>query len=183
MSQFKIISKAALAASFVFITSACASSDGETESPIPGQVALNTLWLSSQCNLLPAAVKALEPEQNLNAAAVERVIVVRDAAKWQLFWKSVHSSQFEAPPAPEVDFDKHSLIAVIAAPQSRSGGGIELAGNAARADDLLQVPVTIRDPAPGTMSAAVVTQPCVVVQTYPALEDDLKVTAGASSTN
>lgn len=183
MSSFKLFTKAALAASFVLLTSACASSDGEAESVTPGQVALNTLWLSNQCNLLPAAVKALEPEKNLNDAAVERVIVIRDAAKWQLFWKSVHASQFEAPQAPEVDFDKHSLVAVIATPQSRAGGGIELAGTAARSDGVLQVPVTIRDPAPGTMSAAVVTQPCVVVQTYPALEEDLKVTAGASSTN
>ncbi|MAM89798.1 hypothetical protein [Allohahella sp. A8] len=183
MSHFTLFTKAALAASVVFMTNACASSDSEKDAVPSGEVALNTLWLSNQCNLLPAAVKALEPEQHLNDAAVERVIVIRDTTKWQLFWKSVHASQFEIPKAPDVDFDKHSLVAVIASPQSRAGGGIELAGNAARAEGLLQVPVTIRDPAAGTMSAAVVTQPCVVVQTYPALEDDLKVTAGASSTN
>src|SRR5690606_30195120 len=108
MSDFTLFSKAALAASFVFVASACASSDGARQAPASDQLALNTLWLNSQCNLLPAAIEALEPEQSVNEEGIDQVIVVRDAAKWQLFWKSVHASQFEAPPAPDVDFDKHS---------------------------------------------------------------------------
>lgn len=147
----------------------------------PDQFELNTLWLSGQCTMIPDAADALRSGDAARRIAapetVDDVFVMRGETHWTSFWESVNSSMIDPPAKPPVDFEKHSLVAVVLKQQSRAGGGVELADSAATtaADGLVAIPVRIRTPQSGGMSAAVVTRPCLVIQTYPALPHDTTV--------
>ena len=175
----RALSVAALAA-----LAGCSTAPDASPATTPDQFELNTLWLSGQCIMMSEAADVLrsgDPAKRINAPElVDEVFVIRGDTHWTSFWQSVNSATIDPPARPPVDFEKHSLVAVILKRQSRAGGGIELADSAATvvgnaASDLVEIPVNIQTPESGSMSAAVVTRPCVVIQTYPALPDDTTV--------
>lgn len=70
-----------------------------------------------------------------------------------------------APPPSEVDFARDAVLLVGMGQRPTAGHAVELASPAARLEGTTAVvKVALRAPAPGTMSAQVVTSPCLAVR-------------------
>jgi hypothetical protein len=52
--------------------------------------------------------------------------VITSREEWESVWRATMSNAFPVPPAPEIDFDRHSLIAVFQGEKPSSGYSISI---------------------------------------------------------
>ena len=87
-------------------------------------------------------------------------IVIRSAAEWTTAWATLNARDLQAPPTPEVDFDRQ--IVVVAATGTRSTGGYAIAMDGARsAGSSLYVDVVEMSPGEGCLVTQALTTPAV----------------------
>jgi PrcB C-terminal len=82
-----------------------------------------------------------------------RFVVVRTAAEWQKLWKE-HDSR----PAPDVDFSRSIVVGVFLGTRPTAGYGVTITAVTARPGGAA-VDYTEQRPAPGRMTAQVLTSP------------------------
>ena len=84
--------------------------------------------------------------------------VHRDAASFASAWKKANAHLAPIPAVPPVDFAKE-MVALVALGQKPNGGwSVEIVG-LRRTESALRILYSVRAPAPGAMSAAVITHP------------------------
>jgi PrcB C-terminal len=93
-----------------------------------------------------------------------RFVVVRTAAEWQKLWKE-HDSR----PAPEVDFSRSIVVGVFLGTRPTAGYGVTITAVTAK-DGSAIVDYTEQKPAPGRMTAQVLTSPFHLVTVPKELE-------------
>jgi hypothetical protein len=84
--------------------------------------------------------------------------VLRDPAAWAAAWKRANAHQAPVPAAPAVDFGKEMVALAALGERPSAGFGIEIVG-ARREGGSLRILYSVTEPAPGGMSATVMTQP------------------------
>jgi hypothetical protein len=90
----------------------------------------------------------------MSGMAGPRQAVARSAGEWQALWRA-HAPGTEAP---AVDFSREMVAAVWLGMRPTSGYGVEIVG-VESAPEGLAVEYRERTPAPGTMTAQVLTSP------------------------
>lgn len=88
--------------------------------------------------------------------------VVRDAATWDKLWKALHRTRLPTPPTPEVDFDRHMVIATFAG-ERRTGGYQTRIAAVVEDEKGLRVEVWNRQPPPDAMVTMALTYPYSMV--------------------
>ena len=84
--------------------------------------------------------------------------VVRTDKAWRAAWEKAHAAQSDQPKRPDVDFDKHMVLAVYAGSKSTGGYSIEVTRVALRGNTLV-ADVTRKEPGPLEPAATVITRP------------------------
>ena len=82
----------------------------------------------------------------------------RDSASFATAWKRANAHMAPVPAAPAVDFSKEMVALVALGQKPNSGFTVEIVG-IRRTESALRILFAAREPAPGTMSAAVMTNP------------------------
>lgn len=82
----------------------------------------------------------------------------RDAASFATAWKKANAHMAPVPPPPAVDFSKEMVALVALGQKPNSGFSVEIVG-IRRTESSLRILFAAREPAAGTMSAAVMTNP------------------------
>ena len=101
--------------------------------------------------------------QTSSHLATER-LVIRDAQAWQTFWQGIVAGVSPQPAVPEIDFERHMVIA--AAMGQRTSGGYDIAIETAyMLDGALYAVVKSTSPGPTCGAAAVMTAPVVAMIT------------------
>jgi hypothetical protein len=89
-------------------------------------------------------------------------IVITNKTQWAEVWKKHSSKQIRAKPAPEVDFEKESVL-FVALGQKRSGGfSIEITG-IDQSGGKTNILVRAQAPKPGGMQLQAITSPFHIV--------------------
>ena len=89
-------------------------------------------------------------------------VVVTNSTQWTELWKKHSARKIPEPTAPEIDFDKESVL-FVGLGQKRSGGyAVEIAGLRQVADKT-EVLVKTREPRPGGIQIQAVTAPFHIV--------------------
>jgi VWFA-related protein len=97
--------------------------------------------------------------RGLHSAVDEyREVVARNEAEWQALWKSLPVGE---QASPRVTFENTMVVAVFLGSRPTSGYSVEFTGVALDGDTLV-VEYAEREPAPGTMTAQVMTSPFAV---------------------
>jgi PrcB C-terminal len=96
--------------------------------------------------------------QGTNSQITEaRQVVVRTADEWQTLWKA-HG----ATAAPPVDFSKSMVVGVFLGERNSAGYGVQIT-SVRQTPDAIVVEYRERRPAPGSMTAQVITSPFQLV--------------------
>lgn len=136
------------------VTVACASQTGtpaetdqEVEIPEEGEPVVAEELLSRQTSGLREAARR----------------VIRNAEEWADFWQDVHADVTPLPEVPEVDFQRHMIVA--AAMGERSSGGFSISIPRVRREGT-EVHAVVEEVAPGAgcMTIQVLTAPVVAVR-------------------
>ena len=90
--------------------------------------------------------------------------VINDADAWQELWKATMSNTFPIPPAPLIDFSRHTVVAVYQGDQPSSGYDIAIQ-KAVRTHKKIKVTVREVLPEDGCPVMLVITQPFHIVVT------------------
>jgi hypothetical protein len=103
-------------------------------------------------------MKVLDSGQN-SAATAARQVVVRSSQEWEGLWPAVSSTR----PRPPVDFSKNMVVGVFLGQRPTGGYGVQIVKTR---EDGRTLVVEYREtkPAPGTLSAQVLTAPYVLVE-------------------
>jgi hypothetical protein len=110
----------------------------------------------------------------LNCGHVEKQnYVITNKEDWERLWDKVVSNSYPRPQAPEIDFSKHSLIAVFQGTQSSSGYSISV-NRLAKSGNKLKVHVREVSPSDACRVLLVLTQPFEIIQ-IDKIEDSVKV--------
>src|SRR5215216_3978859 len=100
----------------------------------------------------------------LNCGHLEKKnYVITNNEDWQMLWDKVVSNSYPSPQAPDVDFSKHSLIAVFQGNQSSSGYSISVERLVKRGGKL-KVHVREVSPADTCRVLLVLTQPFEIIR-------------------
>ena len=99
--------------------------------------------------------------------------VIANREDWQNLWEKVVAYSYPRPQAPEIDFSKHSVIAVFQGNQSSSGYSISIT-KLVRSSKKLKVHVREVSPSDECRVLLVLTQPFEIIQTDK-IEDSEKV--------
>lgn len=92
----------------------------------------------------------------------ETEVVVTNSTQWADLWKKHSARKVPAAPAPEIDFDKESVL-FVALGQKRSGGyAVEIA-DLKKVAEKTEVLVKTRAPRPGGMQIQALTAPFHIV--------------------
>lgn len=129
---------------------------------------LRFIFLSSWLVAL-AGVSAAEPvkmrtvaQGNFSGVQVATQLVVTNSTQWQKLWKEHSAQRIPAEPAPEINFEKETIL-FVAAGRKRSGGHqIEIAKINPREEET-EVIVKTRSPKPGGIQLQALTAPFHVV--------------------
>jgi PrcB C-terminal len=89
--------------------------------------------------------------------------VITNTEDWEMLWDKVVSTSYPRPQAPDVDFSKHSLIAVFQGNQSSSGYSISVERLVKRGSKL-KVHVREVSPADACRVLLVLTQPFEIIK-------------------
>ena len=116
-----------------------------------------TLTLALAIQAAAPQMKAIDTGQNSTSTA-PRQVVVRSAQDWENVWRSVSSTR----PMPAVDFSGSLVVGVFLGQRSTGGYGVQIVRTREEKGTLV---VEYREtrPAPGTMSAQVMTAPYQIV--------------------
>jgi hypothetical protein len=91
-------------------------------------------------------------------------LVIKDAKAWAELWNNVHSRVTPRPPVPDVDFQKHMVIAVFMGMRPTGGYSISVAKvQFDKQTDKLVVTVEEIAPSPGSIVIQLITQPYHIV--------------------
>jgi len=133
---------------------------------INGAVATTAMGLTpsqaetSDCDP-PIRVKILEVHQQWQGdqSNVEKpeYRLIDDAKTWAEQWATIHEHMRPTPPAPEIDFQKHAVLAAFQGRRSTGGYSITIAPY--ETDDEVIAKVTHRSPPPGAITIQVLTTP------------------------
>jgi hypothetical protein len=133
----------------------------------------NKLALSVLAALLFLSTALAQPESQavefetiakyFNCGHTERKnYVITNKEDWEMLWDEVVSNSYPRPQAPDVDFSKHSLIAVFQGNQSSSGYSISVE-KLVRRGKKLKVHVREVSPADACRVLLVITQPFEII--------------------
>lgn len=145
------MNKHQLAVVTLMLMAASACRSGIEPSGSPATVPIRAVYRNSQCLSDEAKVEPLR-----NAAGL---------ADW---WQPLARLQFPAKPLPPslgaIDFDRSAAFVVFMGPRPTAGYDIELHDDRADVQRAsLTIPASWREPAPGSMVAQVITNPCLVI--------------------
>ena len=116
--------------------------------PTPTQISLRSVYHNSYCGTEEPGLRWL--------STAEFATLVRGPGAGQ------HLGM-EPTPVPHVDADER-LLQVSLGQKGSGGHGVALSGDSAQVmQDVLVLPLSIQQPAPGTMQTMQLTYPCVVV--------------------
>jgi len=90
--------------------------------------------------------------------------VINDNDAWQSLWKATMSNTFPIPPAPEVDFSQHSIVAVYQGNQPSSGYDVSIQ-RAVRSGKKVKIVVREVIPEDSCPVMLVITQPFHIILT------------------
>ncbi len=114
----------------------------------------------------PTAPQAAEPVPLYHALVSEygmgEETVVRDRAAWDAAWARLQNGMV-APPLPAVDFSASSVVLVAIGQRSSGGHDVRVTGVTRDGADAV-VRYAVTEPAPGCMTAQMITSPVDVVR-------------------
>jgi len=90
--------------------------------------------------------------------------VVTTREEWEMLWDAALSNSYPRPPAPEIDFNEHSIIAVFQGNQPSSGYDISIT-KLVKSGKKLKVHVKEVSPDLPCKVILVITQPFQIIQT------------------
>lgn len=91
-------------------------------------------------------------------------LVVKDAKTWAELWDKVHASVSPKPELPQIDFDKHMVLAVFMGTRRTGGYAIQITDiHYDKQADKLVVRVKETSPPPGSIVIQVITHPFHIV--------------------
>jgi len=90
--------------------------------------------------------------------------IARNAEEWRQLWNEHTSTQMPRPPAPEVDFSREMVVAVLSEQRPSGGYGIEVVGTR-WTDEQLVIVIHTTEPAPDAVVPMVITRPYHMVAT------------------
>jgi hypothetical protein len=120
-------------------------------------VLLSVIFLASMQAAAPSSVHVVSRDMTSMVGEPKQAIA-RSAAEWSALWRQ-HAGD---KALPEVDFNKHTVVAVFLGSRSSAGFAADVTG-------VRQVPGGVvvewqeRRPQPGQVSAQVLTSPAVIV--------------------
>ena len=98
--------------------------------------------------------------------------VVTNQAQWTDLWAKHVAQKTPQPPAPEVNFDKETVIFVTLGRKNSGGYGVEITG-VRRSGNTREILVSTTDPKPGGLTIQALTAPFHIVA-VPRLQDPVK---------
>ena len=90
-------------------------------------------------------------------------IVIGSLAEWKELWEQLHRYTIPRPAVPEMDFTKHTVLAVFAG-EKRSGGYTIRVERITQTDQAVIVHVTETAPGPRDITTTLITYPYQVVK-------------------
>lgn len=97
-------------------------------------------------------------------------VVVTNKTQWAELWQKHTARMQPKPAAPEIDFDKQSVILVALGRKTRGGYSIEIS-DVHRSKDKTEITVTTKEPKPGDLTVDALTSPFHIVA-VPKIEGD-----------
>lgn len=145
------------------------------ESPIRRRKAASfSISLMALLFLLPTVATGQEPERKAEFETIAKSFasghpekmsyVVTTREEWEMLWDATLSNTYPRPPAPEIDFNEHSIIAVFQGNQPSSGYDISIA-KLVKSGRKLKVHVKEVSPDLPCKVILVITQPFQIIQT------------------
>lgn len=112
---------------------------------------------------MEAPSPTLELARGTSSAIQEtRVAVARTPEAWAELWAEHGANRVPHPPAPEVDFERHMVVAVFLGTRTSGGYGVEIAECRAH-EDRIVVRARETRPAPDAMVTMALTAPYAMV--------------------
>jgi hypothetical protein len=90
-------------------------------------------------------------------------VVLSDEDELRSFWNLVQAEAFSPPPAPELRFDRETVLGIRLDERPTGGFGIEVTGVERDGDELF-VDVVLREPAADAIVTQALTQPWAIVR-------------------
>jgi hypothetical protein len=138
----------------LFTASSCGNS-GETASPDSDEMR----------EAMESLSRATMGSPGLSGDNNETEIVITDQQSFNRLWNRAHQGiGNERDAAPEIDFDRNVVVAVVMGEKPSSGYSIEITGVQVQDDDSVKLNVRTVRPGPACMSLTVITYPHHIVK-------------------
>jgi hypothetical protein len=141
----KALMTASLIVAAILVSSGCR---GTPLADSPAPVDARSIHTSMHCGL-----SASEPA----------AFLVENRQQWAQLARQLSSTEIGGPKLPSVDFEQERLLVVSMGQRTSGGYALRFVEAQRRPEQVLSVTVEWQQPAPGTMQAAVMTQPCQII--------------------
>ncbi len=102
-------------------------------------------------------------DKNLQSGHTERKdYVIKTPAEWEKLWKQIHPDS-DAPPSPQINFNKQMVIAVFQGQKPSGGYAIEIKKLIYGSNKKIEATVEEKSPGKGCMATSALTTPYHIV--------------------
>lgn len=140
------------------------------KSLIAGTLTLSALLVAGGCRATPSAdstvpvdARSVHASAHCTLSNEQTAFLVESQKEWAQLGRQLSSVEIGGPRLPSVDFAREQLLVVSMGQQSSGGYALGFIDAQRRPDQVLAVTVEWQRPAPDTMQAAVMTQPCQII--------------------
>src|SRR4051812_20126566 len=90
-------------------------------------------------------------------------VVVTNKTQWAELWQKHTANKIPKPPAPDIDFNKESVILVTGGRKNTAGYSVEIT-DVRRTKDQTEIVVSTKEPKPGALVAEALSAPFHIVE-------------------